>query len=107
MKTVPILRKDLACESCGGPRYENSPLCPDCWGEENDGGTRNRHGTVVQAKLDKDVWQATNFAASMMREGTYRPKAIRIAASYYHVEYEDVQRALSQRSGRTQKGRTR
>jgi hypothetical protein len=59
---------------------------------------------VIQALLPKDLWKATNFAANMMRDGTCRSRAIKISASYYGVEYSDLQSALSQRSGRTQKG---
>ncbi len=97
--------KELKCK-CGALRWPESKLCPDCWGKENPGkGTRRSGGVVVQAYLPKDLWQAVNFASSMMRKGTYRPKAIKIASNYYDVSYDDVQSGLSQRPGRSQKGK--
>lgn len=106
IKTLGGKSGDLKCCKCGNPRYQGVELCPDCWGEENDGGTRNSRGVVIQALLPRDVWQAVNFAASMMRKGTERVRAIRTSAKYYSVSYEDVQSGLSQRAGRCRKGKT-
>jgi hypothetical protein len=97
----------LTCAECSAPRWETHELCPDCWGKRNDGGTRNRQGVVIQARLPKKVWMATNFASQMLRDGTWRTVAIRRAASYYGVAYEDVQSAMSQRSGRSRTGKKR
>ena len=96
----------LKCSKCGKPRYPNqgTTLCPDCWGEENPGhGTRNRGGVVIQQRLSPELWKATQFAADMVHRRTPLFKAIRIAAGYYHCSFDEVQRAMSQRSGRNKK----
>ena len=96
----------LKCSKCGKPRYPNqgATLCPDCWGEENPGhGTRNRGGVVIQQRLSPELWKATQFAADMVHRRTPLFKAIRIAAGYYHCSFDEVQRAMSQRSGRNKK----
>jgi hypothetical protein len=99
---------DLTCEQCGKLRWPKTQLCPDCWAKANPGrGTRNSKGTVVQQMLPKDVWQATNFAASLVQKGKHPAEAVRIASGYYKVSRDEVHSALSQRSGRSQKGRKR
>ena|SRR5258707_70218 len=96
----------LRCEKCNNLRWPGSKLCGDCYGEENPGqGTRNQRGVIVQQVLPREIWQAVNFAGSMVREGKPFHQAVVIAAMHYHVEASDVQRALAQRSGRGRKGR--
>lgn len=96
----------LRCSECEKLRWPGCPLCPDCWGRQNEGrGTRNHQGTVIQQKLPKEVWLATQFAASMTHKGTPFHRAVVTAARYYKVEPEQVQSALAQRSGRNQKGK--
>lgn len=51
--------------------------------------------------------KAVSFAASMIRKGEYIGKAIKVAAAYYNVAYEDVQKGLAARSGRSRKGQAR
>jgi len=109
-KTVPRLGGvdgNLTCEKCGALRWPNGTLCPTCWGRENDNGTRNSRGDVIQARLPKDVWSAVEFAASMLRKGDTHAKAVRVASTYYKVEAADVRAGLSQRSGRNQTGKKR
>lgn len=96
---------DLRCGRCGKPRWPGQDLCPDCWGQGHDRGTRNTRGVVIQEKLPKELWQAAEFAASMIRNGTPFHRAVVIAAKYYKVEASEVQRALAQRSGRNRRGR--
>jgi hypothetical protein len=97
---------DLTCEKCGKLRWPKSLLCPDCWEKENPGrGTLNSKGTVLQQLLPKDVWQATNFAASLISQGKHPVEAVRIAATYYKVPRSEVHSALSQRSARNRKGK--
>jgi len=48
---------------------------------------------------------AINFAAKMIREGEYPGTAIKIAASYFGVEYGVVQRGLASRAGKSRKGK--
>jgi|SRR5215813_12653383 len=110
MTTIKLGGKNgnLVCAQCSKPRWPNSKLCPDCWQKENPGrGTRTSKGTVVQQLLPKDVWQATNFAASLVQKGKHPAEAVCIASGYYKVPSADVQSALSQRSGRSQKGKKR
>ncbi len=103
MKKFPILggkNGTLKCD-CGKLRYAGHSLCPDCYGAENQNkGTRDKRGIVIQAYLPKDLWKAVNFAAKMIRNGMMHTKAIKIASHYYSVKYEHVQSGLSQRSGR-------
>lgn len=94
----------LTCEKCGNLRWPGSKLCGDCYGLENPGhGTRNRSGLVVQQRLSTELWQAVNFAGSMIRKGQPFHKAVVVAARYYHVDADEVQKALAQRSGRSRK----
>lgn len=51
------------------------------------------------------VESAVSFAASMIRKGEYVGKAICIAAHYYKVEPDEVQRGLASRSGRSRRGK--
>ncbi len=107
---VPLLggvNGDLACVRCGKPRWSTSDLCPACWGKDNEGGTRNSRGDVIQARLPKDVWLAVQFAANMLRKGDSHSRAVRVAAGYYHVDPAEVRSGLSQRSGRNQSGKKR
>ena len=109
-RTVPRLggvNGDLICEKCGALRWPNSTLCPACWGKENNNGTRNSRGDVIQARLPTDVWSAVEFAASMLHKGEPHAKAVRVASTYYKVNATEVRAALSQRSGRNQIGKKR
>ncbi len=95
----------LRC-ACGKPRWPNSELCPQCWGEQHQGhGTRNSREVVIQERLPKDLWMAVNFASSMIRKGTPFHTGVVRAANYYKVDPSDVQRALAQRSGRNRTGK--
>ena len=53
--------------------------------------------------LDK----AISFACSMIRKGQYMGTALSIAANYYKVDRSDVQKGVSSRSGKSQKGKKR
>jgi len=55
---------------------------------------------------DKTVYKAVMFARQMIRQGTYAPKAIRIAANYYDVSTGDVAHYVGQVGG-TAAGRRR
>lgn len=55
--------------------------------------------------MSKVVESAVSFAASMIRKGDYVGRALSVAAGYYKVPYEEVQRGLAARSGRSQAGR--
>lgn len=57
--------------------------------------------------MSKAVESAVSFAAALVRKGEYLGKAINVAANYYHVPREEVQRGLSARSGRSQAGKKR
>ncbi len=95
----------LHCEECDALRWPNSKLCPNCWAKAHpDQGTRNKRGVVIQQRLPRDVWQAANFAGSLIRKGKHPNEAARIAAGYYSVEAAQVRSAVSQRSGRSRQG---
>ena len=105
---IPLLggkNKNLKCK-CGKLRYPRHDTCTECYEKENPSkGFRNKQGHLVNARLPKDVWQAVNFAAKLIRDGKCRVDAIRISSNYYGVEYKDVQSGLSQRWGMSRKGK--
>jgi hypothetical protein len=98
---------NLVCgnDGCNNKRYPRHELCTECWGEENEGGTRNSRGMVIQARLKKEVWVATQFASRLIRNRKPYHEAVKIASGYYKVDKADVYSALSQRSGLNQKGK--
>lgn len=53
---------------------------------------------------DKDVYKAVMFACSLLKKGKSYHDAVRIAASYYDADIEQVRHYMSQRSGRSQTG---
>lgn len=52
---------------------------------------------LIMAFVEKQLWLATNFASKMIKETGYRNKSIKIAANYYKVKIEDVEKELNKR----------
>ena len=98
---------NLKCETdgCKKLRYAGTKLCPDCYSKSNDKGFRNSKNRIINAKLQKDLWQATNFASKLIRQGKNYHEAIKISAGYYKVDKSDLRSAMAQRSGLNRKGK--
>jgi hypothetical protein len=64
-------------------------------------------GKNMQERLSKDLWQAVNFAASMIKKGQRPQDAVRISARYYKVDYREVAKHCGKRSKYRRKKRNK
>lgn len=62
--------------------------------------SKAKYDYLMDYIIDKSVYKAVSFAASMIRKGTGKAQAIRTASRYYDVDMSEVAHYLGQRGGR-------
>lgn len=108
--SIPLLggkKGNLICQepNCNKKRYAHAKFCPDHYSKNTDKGLRNSRNQIINARLPKILWMATNFAAKMVRDGKPYFESTKISASYYKVNLSDLRSAMSQRVGLNRRGK--